>query len=59
MLRTLSAAVAVALILALILYTSGRADRLKDGGLPGARPVVEAADYPTLQAALDAIPSEG
>ncbi len=28
-------------------------------GLPGARPVVEAAKFPSLQAALDAIPEEG
>jgi parallel beta-helix repeat protein len=27
--------------------------------LPGARAVIKAADYPTLQAALDAIPAEG
>lgn len=28
-------------------------------GLPGARPIIEAAKYPSLQAALDAIPAEG
>jgi hypothetical protein len=28
-------------------------------GLPGARPEIDAAQYPTLQAALDAIPAEG
>ncbi|MCC7475474.1 MAG: right-handed parallel beta-helix repeat-containing protein [Pirellulales bacterium] len=27
--------------------------------LPGARPVIEAADYPSLQAAIDALPNEG
>jgi len=27
--------------------------------LPGARPEIDAADYPTLQAALDALPAEG
>jgi len=27
--------------------------------LPGARPVVEAIDYPSLQAAIDAVPAEG
>jgi len=32
---------------------------LEPAGLPGARPVIEAADYPSLQAALDAIPDEG
>jgi hypothetical protein len=29
------------------------------GGLPGARSVVDAAKYPSLQAALDALPPEG
>jgi parallel beta-helix repeat protein len=29
------------------------------GPLPGARPVIDAANYPTLQAALDAVPKEG
>lgn len=29
------------------------------GGLPGARPAIDAARFPTLQAALDAIPEEG
>jgi hypothetical protein len=27
--------------------------------LPGSRPVIQAADYPTIQSALDAIPPEG
>ena len=27
--------------------------------LPGARPVIDAAEYPTLQAALDAVPAKG
>ncbi|MHC4875306.1 MAG: right-handed parallel beta-helix repeat-containing protein [Planctomycetota bacterium] len=29
------------------------------GGLPGARPEIDASRFPTLQAALDAIPEEG
>lgn len=29
------------------------------GGLPGARAVIEAREFPSLQAALDAIPAEG
>jgi parallel beta-helix repeat protein len=29
------------------------------GGLPGARTVIEAAKYPTIQSALDAVPPEG
>jgi hypothetical protein len=56
--RTLLLAVVVALLLAALSYTAGRAERLKDG-LPGARAVIDAADYATLQAALDALPSEG
>ena len=28
-------------------------------GLPGARPVVDAAEHPSLQAAIDALPAEG
>src|SRR5262245_57663342 len=28
-------------------------------GLPGARPAIEAARFPTLQAALDALPPDG
>ncbi len=29
------------------------------GRLPGARPTIEAIDYPSLQAAIDALPAEG
>jgi hypothetical protein len=29
------------------------------GGLPGARPAIEAANYPSLQAAIDALPATG
>ena len=29
------------------------------GGLPGARPLIDAAQFPTLQAAFDALPAEG
>jgi len=29
------------------------------GGLPGARPTIDAAQFPTLQAAFDALPAEG
>lgn len=57
--RRLAPIVVVALLLAVVSYTVGRADRLKESGLPGARAVVEAADYPSLQAALDAVPAEG
>lgn len=32
---------------------------VETGRLPGARPLIDAAKYPTLQAALDALPPEG
>lgn len=38
---------------------AGQAGQPVNAGLPGARPVIEAARFPTLQAALDAIPPEG
>jgi hypothetical protein len=57
--RYLPSAVVVALSLVALSYTVGRAERSADGGLPGARAVIDAAAYPTLQAALDALPSEG
>lgn len=34
-------------------------DRAGQGALPGARAVIEAAHYPSLQAAFDALPAEG
>ncbi len=34
-------------------------DSTKPTGLPGARPAIDASNYPTLQAALDALPPEG
>ena len=40
--------------------TSGSAEPpLSPQGLPGARAVVDAAKYPSLQAAIDAVPAEG
>jgi hypothetical protein len=44
------------LILAAMLAPTLRAASPK---LPGARPVIEAIEYPSLQAALDAVPREG
>lgn len=57
--RRLTPVAVVAVLLAIVFYTVGRADRLKESGLPGARAAVEAIDYPSLQAALDALPAEG
>jgi hypothetical protein len=39
-------------------FARGGADD-KPGTLPGARPTVDAAQYPSLQAAIDALPAEG
>jgi parallel beta-helix repeat protein len=48
---------------AAVILASGRSAPTGDGDrqakLPGARPVIEAARFPTLQAALDAVPAEG
>jgi len=57
--RTLVCLLVAVPLLAFVSYAVGRADRLKDGGLPGARPVIDAAEFPSLQAALDALPAEG
>lgn len=42
----------------LAIVSSGVAQR-EPGGLPGARPEIDASRYPTLQAAFDAIPEGG
>ena len=52
----------LAVVCAILLFTtwSARSDVAKStGGLPGARPAIDAALYPSLQAAFDAIPAEG
>ena len=41
------------------LWTTGEAETKRHTRLPGARPAIDAAEYPTLQAALDALPAEG
>ncbi|QDU38698.1 Pectate lyase superfamily protein [Maioricimonas rarisocia] len=49
---------ATAVLLGLTLCgTSNRG--LSAAELPGARPVIDAAEYPSLQAAIDAVPAEG
>lgn len=40
-------------------YSAGRAERFQPAGLAGARPVVEAERFASLQAALDALPESG
>ena len=42
-------------------YAGGQAQSVAPGAskLPGARPVVQAIDFPTLQAAIDALPPSG
>jgi hypothetical protein len=42
-----------------IVTSQARVSDLPGGRLPGARAVVEAARYPTIQAAIDALPEEG
>jgi parallel beta-helix repeat protein len=52
----------LAIVCAVLLFTtwSARSDVAKSaGGLPGARPAIDAAKFPSLQAAFDAIPAEG
>lgn len=58
--RSLGALGAVAVVMAVFLHVSAPGEaRAPDAGLPGARPAVQASQYPTLQAALDALPPEG
>jgi hypothetical protein len=52
-------AVGLALVIGIASYTVGRAERRMNAGLAGARTVVEAQYYSTLQAAFDALPEEG
>lgn len=59
--RTTLALSILTLVLSLALVVQppwGRAQP-QAGGLPGAQAAIEAADYPTLQAAFDALPREG
>lgn len=46
-------------ILAALWATANSGPAEGQAGLPGARPVIDAANYPNLQAALDALPDEG
>jgi hypothetical protein len=52
----------IALCLCLLAWSlTGALSSARQGkpGLPGARAVIQAAEYPSLQAALDALPAEG
>jgi len=58
--QTLPYVLPAALLLAALTGWSARGDLEKQSqGLKGARPAINAAEYPTLQAALDAVPPEG
>jgi len=46
-------------VVAIVWATADNESAEGQGGLPGARAVIDAADYPSLQAALDALPDEG
>ena len=48
-----------ATLLLTALWSAERGAERKTSGLPGARAEIDAARYPTLQAALDALPDEG
>lgn len=54
----LAPAALVAIAWAAIVPGDGLAQQDR-GGLPGARPTIEAIDFPSLQAAIDALPPEG
>jgi hypothetical protein len=57
----LCALVLTSLAVAIVWQSStGRGDNaVSSGTLPGARPFIEAIHFPTLQAAIDALPAEG
>ena len=59
--RSIVPIVLIAAALCLVPHRSAQAqDSPQDGpALPGARAVIRAADYPSLQAALDTVPEEG
>jgi len=56
---TLIIAAAAAVCLSAYFVANSRAKTEENQGLPGARPVIDAANFPSLQAALDAIPEGG
>jgi len=53
------ASLALAALIVLIWRSANSVSQEKPGGLPGARPTIDAAGYPTLQAAIDALPPTG
>jgi hypothetical protein len=55
----LVAAVTLAALIVLIWKSAASISQDKPGVLPGARPAIDAAQYPTLQAAIDALPPAG
>jgi len=55
----LAAAVALAALIVLIWKSAESVSQDKPASLPGARPAIDAAQYPSLQAAIDALPSSG
>lgn len=57
--RRWSALLLVVVASSVAAYRVGGADGGKSNGLPGARAIIEAATFPSLQAALDALPTEG
>jgi hypothetical protein len=55
----LCVASALVAVLSVVAWRSAGGAEGPGKGLPGARRTIEAADYPSLQAALDALPAEG
>jgi hypothetical protein len=61
--KSIACLLSIAVIAVAGLYISlpSKADSVPPtpGGLPGARPIIDASQYPTLQAAFDALPETG
>ncbi|MCI0360873.1 MAG: right-handed parallel beta-helix repeat-containing protein [Planctomycetaceae bacterium] len=51
--------VVLAVLVVLIWKSADSISQEKPAGLPGARPAIDAAQYPSLQAAIDALPASG
>lgn len=57
--RTLLVGAILGLAVALGWQAASSRSQQAPGGLPGARPAIDAATYPSLQAAIDALPATG
>src|SRR5262245_15929409 len=57
--RMLLAATGALIIIAAVWHAASVQSQQPPTGLPGARPAIDAAAYPSLQAAIDALPPTG